>query len=307
MPAGKSPHPLGIWLSGMAAGCGLMYWMDPRRGSRRRAVVRDKLVHVSHQARIAADKTTRDFRHRAWGFLAELGAKLQAHACDDEVLVARVRSRLGRACSHPTAIEVAAFDGHITLRGPVLESEAALLLHQVRQVAGVRAVEDRLERHQSAGDIPGLQGGSGRRHGRQLNLLRSRWAPSTRLLAGAGGGVLLARGLRRGGPLGTSQSLLGAGLLLRAATNLETRRLLGAGPTRSAVRMQKTLTIHAPIEQVFQLWAHPENFSRFMAHVKSVHCTANGHYRWTVSGPAGLDVSWEAAITRNLPNQVLAW
>jgi uncharacterized membrane protein len=223
------------------------------------------------------------------------------------VLVQRVRARLGRACSHPNSVEVDATDGHIVLKGLILASEADLLLEEIQAVRGVRSVEDRLERHKTAEGISGLQGGSGRRYGQQANILQSQWAPATRLLVGTGAAAILMRGIRRGGIIGVPEALIGAGLLTRAATNLDTRRLLGLGETRSAVRIQKTVNVHARVEEVFKLWAHPENFARFMPHVKQVRQTKDRQYQWTVAGPAGISLSWDAEITEMVPNRLLAW
>jgi uncharacterized membrane protein len=32
-----------------------------------------------------------------------------------------------------------------------------------------------------------------------------------------------------------------------------------------------------------------------------------GRYHWKVAGPAGIPVEWEASITKQAPNQMLAW
>ena len=76
----------------------------------------------------------------------------------DEVLIDRVRSKIGRVVSHAGAVEVAATDGRVTLSGPVLVSEADKLMRGVRLVRGVKDVENQLEVHEQAGDIPALQG-----------------------------------------------------------------------------------------------------------------------------------------------------
>jgi len=43
---------------------------------------------------------------------------------DDDVLVERVRAHLGRAVSHPHAVDVGAADGVVTLRGPTAPRSA---------------------------------------------------------------------------------------------------------------------------------------------------------------------------------------
>jgi uncharacterized membrane protein len=69
----------------------------------------------------------------------------------------------------------------------------------------------------------------------------------------------------------------------------------------------KTITIHAPVDVVYGLWTRYENFPRFMSTLKEVRDLGQGRSRWTVEGPGGVPVSWNAEITRLVPDQVLAW
>jgi hypothetical protein len=54
-------------LAGLGVGAGLMYFLDPQMGRRRRALVRDKAVSLAHEAQDAADVVRRDVRNRARG------------------------------------------------------------------------------------------------------------------------------------------------------------------------------------------------------------------------------------------------
>lgn len=58
----------------MAAGvgAGLVYFLDPVAGRRRRAQIRDRLIQIAKQTRQDADATVRDVRNRAYGTYAEL-------------------------------------------------------------------------------------------------------------------------------------------------------------------------------------------------------------------------------------------
>jgi uncharacterized membrane protein len=94
---------------------------------------------------------------------------------------------------------------------------------------------------------------------------------------------------------------------LCGATNIELKRLLGLGASHRAVDVQKTITIAAPLEEVFRFFLNVANFPRFMAHLREVRDLGNGRSHWVAAGPAGLRVSWDAVITRSEPNKVLAW
>jgi hypothetical protein len=104
--------------------------------------------------------------------------------------------------------------------------------------------EDRLQAHKQVGDIPALQRGRPR-PGERPELLQENWTPSTRLLTGAAGGALVTYGLQRR-DLGGALGLAGLALLGRAVTNTELRRLTGVAGGRSAVDIQKPITINAP-------------------------------------------------------------
>ncbi|XYH95377.1 hypothetical protein ACMHYB_47485 [Sorangium sp. So ce1128] len=107
----------------LGIGAGLMYTLDPDRGARRRAGARDKTVGLAHQTGALLDKSSRDLRHRSRGVLANAKAMFRRGTVSDDVLADRVRAKLGRVVSHPRAIDVQAFDGCVTLRGPVLARE----------------------------------------------------------------------------------------------------------------------------------------------------------------------------------------
>jgi hypothetical protein len=66
---------------------------------------------------------------------------------------------MGRYTSHPSAIEVMANNGRITLRGNILATEVQPIVSAVKTVPGVKRVENQLQVHEKAANIPDLQGG----------------------------------------------------------------------------------------------------------------------------------------------------
>jgi len=148
----------GKFLAGLLIGAGVMYLLDPDRGGRRRALVRDKVTRIGHQVGDDLGARSRDLRNRAAGKAAELRSRFEREDVDDERLEERVRSAIGRATSHPSAIDVVAFAGRVTLRGTVLEDEVDGVLSAARGVRGVNEVENELQMHPQAGREPSLQG-----------------------------------------------------------------------------------------------------------------------------------------------------
>jgi uncharacterized membrane protein len=295
---------LTLLIGGIGLGTGLMYLLDPDRGRRRRASLRDRALHTAHSVENWSETTARDVRNRAQGVAAEARARFVREEISDEVMVARVRSAMGRVVSHPHAVQVRADGGRIILAGPVLAEEADRLIATVTRVRGVRGVESRLELHPEPGNVPGLQGGSNRpmRYG----LARANWDPATRLMVAAAGGALSVYGAARRDTAGALMGIAGLGMLGRAATNLPADRLTGIGAGRRAIELRKTLNIAAPPEEVFAFCAMWENYPRFMAHVREVRGEGQRSH-WAVDGPGGIPVSWDADVTQFVPNEVLAW
>ena len=139
--------------------------------------------------------TSRDVRHRLSGAAVHTMAHfVEQPAPIDDVLIERVRARLGRLVSHPGAIHVAATDGTVTLSGPIFEAELEQALKGIAAVPGVIAVENRLEAHAEARHVPGLQGPGPHR----MPTVATKWrraTPTARLMATAAGLALLVLAL----------------------------------------------------------------------------------------------------------------
>lgn len=292
-------------LSLLGLGAGLMYLLDPDRGHSRRALIRDKAIATADSAADGFEVATRDLSHRAVGVVSGVRSRWSPLEVTDELLVERVRAKLGRWVSHPRAIAVEAKEGQVILRGAILQAEVGPLLAVVRTVPGVREVADELEVHTVADNVPSLQGGMPRAEVPELQ--QEHWTPAMRLMVATGGGLLALFGLGRRGRLGALLGLTGVGLMARAGTDRTLNRLVGLGGGRRGIVVQKTVTLNVPIEQVYDLWNRPETFPRFMAHVQEVVPLGADRYHWVVTGPAGLPVEWEAVVTRREPNRLIAW
>jgi len=184
-------------LIGAGVGASLMFMLDPSRGARRRALVRDKVVRVAHKTREAADATQRDLSNRLSGLGARTGAQLADEAADDRVVCERVRAELGRVASHPRAILVESNGGVITLAGDVLAAEVSSICSRVNGVRGVREVHNHMTLHANAAGIPALQGES-RRPGWGRTRLAARLSPSAMVLTGIGTAAVVFAALANG-------------------------------------------------------------------------------------------------------------
>jgi hypothetical protein len=195
-----------------AAGAGLMYVADPRLGRRRRALLRDALMHGARVATRSADIGGRDITHRVKGIIEETKGMFRDERVDDAVLVDRVRTEVGRFSSHPN-VEVIVRRGFVTLLGPVVVSEEEAVLRAAESVKGVCGVNNRMWTYE-----PNMQTQVGRE--RQLDILQRHWAPATRIVVGAAGASAIASGAKTGGAAGAALALAGLTLVARSVFNI---------------------------------------------------------------------------------------
>ena len=297
----------GGFLAGACLGAAGMYLIDPNRGARRRGVIRDQLVHAAHKTADGLDATRRDLSHRARGRWAEAQYWFGSSDVPDHILVERVRAKLGRYVSHPHAVDVEADNGCVILKGKILKREVKPFLTAIKKIPGVHEIDDLLEQHETASNVPSLQGGA-RRPGDLRHLMQREWSPAARTVVGGVGSALVAYAAARRDVFGTLFALAGTALVLRAATNLEAKRITGVGAGRRAVDLQKTIHVNAPVSTVFDFWANFDNFPHFMTHVREVRQTSiEGQSHWTVAGLANVPIEFDAVITRFAANQLIAW
>lgn len=291
--------------AGLALGAGLMYWLDPQSGRRRRAYTRDQAIHLVRRSAESLDVAARDVEHRLHGLVASARGAMSGEQPTDDVLRERVRSKLGRLSSHPGAIEVRCESGRVELEGHVLAREERDVIAGVRAIPGVKGLRVALQSHATA-DTPALQGGH------PIRRVQGPRSPIARLLLVGGGLVLTSLAVPARGVLKLAPLAAGLGLVSRAIGGGVLGRTLfpfaPRGPReRGAFTVHKTMTVNAPPDEVYAFWNRPENFPRFMRHVREVKRTGDGRYHWKVEGPTGIPFEWDAIVTDHVPSELLAW
>ena len=132
-------------LAGAGIGGALMFFLDPRGGPRRRALVRDRTARAIRTGKEELQQEVEDARNRISGVVAEARVRMRREPVDDEQLVERVRAELGHHVDRTGGIEVTADRGTVTLRGEVSGEALDDVLGTVGGVRGVRRVENELE------------------------------------------------------------------------------------------------------------------------------------------------------------------
>lgn len=188
----------GLMLAGgLGLGAALMFFLDPRGGRGRRSGALRAVAHSVGVAGKAARGSARVVRHGGGRVAARIGSSRAGTQPSDEAIAARVRAVLARSVSFPRSITVAVERGNVVLGGPVIAREVEGLLSRLRKVRGVRGVRSRMDAHDWAADVPGLQGAAERpRRKRGRELLEGGWPTRITLVGGAALGALALRRAR---------------------------------------------------------------------------------------------------------------
>ena len=71
--------------------------------------------------------------------------------------------------------------------------------------------------------------------------------------------------------------------------------------------VKKSIIIDKTPEELYQFWHNFENLPTFMKHLESVSVTGDGRSHWVAKAPAGSSVEWDAEVTEDRPNELIAW
>ena len=72
------------------------------------------------------------------------------------------------------------------------------------------------------------------------------------------------------------------------------------------MRVEQTIEVEVPIERAYNQWTQFEEFPNFMEDVKQVQQVDDARLHW-VAEIAGTRKEWDARITRQVPDEVIAW
>lgn len=138
-----------------------------------------------------------------------------------------------------------------------------------------------------------------------------------------GGGALMAYGLSRRSWKGAALAAAGGGLITRGATRhcpvyqalgVDTAHAHWRGrnvataivPART-LEVERAVTIERPRQELYRFWRDFSNLPRFMDHLQSVSVIDDTHSHWVARSPVGKAVEWDAEITDELENELIAW
>lgn len=124
----------------------------------------------------------------------------------------------------------------------------------------------------------------------------ARWSRPLQAGLLTAGGLLLARGM-------SGHCLLYRAFDLNSRGEKRPRESGGPAPTH----LEHAVIIPRPVNDVYRFWSNVENWPLIMPHLKSVTRAGGNRLHWSLKGPTGATVTWDAAITDEQPNRLIAW
>lgn len=132
------------------------------------------------------------------------------------------------------------------------------------------------------------------------------------------GSALVLYGLSRRSLGGVVLALLGGGLLYRGSTGycafyhqlgINSRQMNQESgvPGDKGIKVERTVRIARPPQEVYRFWRNLENIPRFFEHVESVTPIDEVRSHWVVKGPAGTKVEWTAQILTDHEGELISW
>lgn len=155
----------------------------------------------------------------------------------------------------------------------------------------------------------------GRRGASRVNV-----GASERLVSLGVGGALLILGMKRGMrdailPAAAAGALLYRGItgysLIYRALGIDTSstraRSAVSVPHGRGIKVEKSIVINKAPEDLYGYWRDFENLPRFMTHLVAVQPRGEKRSHWVMRSIADAELSWDAEIINEVPNELIAW
>jgi uncharacterized membrane protein len=135
----------------------------------------------------------------------------------------------------------------------------------------------------------------------------------------ASGAILALLGVGRGGLPGLLIGAVGGGLIYRGATgHCHAYQALGINTAEEEqqqsagtgdIHVEQALLVNKSPEELYRYWRNFANLPSIMSHLKEVTVTDDRKSHWVAKAPKlyGGEVEWDAEITQDEPNSMIAW
>ncbi len=112
-------------------------------------------------------------------------------------------------------------------------------------------------------------------------------------------------------------SVLGGALMYRGVSGLlgegaPTQIRPGDNPAASVqhnegVKVEESVVVDCSPKELYEYWRHIENLPSIMQHLRSVVAIDDKRSHWTVQGPMGSSVEWDAEVYTDEPGSLISW
>jgi uncharacterized membrane protein len=71
--------------------------------------------------------------------------------------------------------------------------------------------------------------------------------------------------------------------------------------------LKRAVTVNRPREVLYAFWRDFANLATLMPHILEIRPAGERRWHWTVRGPGGAAVEWDAELVEERENELLAW
>ena len=118
------------------------------------------------------------------------------------------------------------------------------------------------------------------------------------------GAAFISNRSNRGRVALTTAAVAGATLLDMITAQQLSR---GVQTRNGAIPLTVTLTINRKPDELYRYWRNFANLPKFMKYLERVDIAEDRRSHWVTKGPAGSTIEWDAEITDDRPNELIAW
>ncbi|MBW4480870.1 MAG: SRPBCC family protein [Tolypothrix brevis GSE-NOS-MK-07-07A] len=123
-----------------------------------------------------------------------------------------------------------------------------------------------------------------------------------------GGGAMVLMGLSQRSLRGVLMAVAGGGLVYQGVTKQSTiQQAQEAIGINKSIKVEKTVTINKPADELYRFWHDFENLPSFMKHLKSVSVQNDKRSHWIANAPLDSSVEWDADILEDRENEFISW
>src|SRR5215813_8452629 len=97
------------------------------------------------------------------------------------------------------------------------------------------------------------------------------------------------------------------GAAAKGPSNQYDAEMKGAVAEINGIRVEKSVIINRERSDLYHFWRNFRNLPQIMNHLQEVRELSPTRSHWVAKAPAGIKVEWDAEITCDQENELIAW